>query len=138
MESMRCAEGRVSMDLLLDLASTLPADVSGMPEYVVGNGRTGVPVGSMRMRVSVYSPVGGSVDQVRRGESFIGASGTTIAGRQMQVMTEELAAGETATYRFTVTAPEGGDDIPIWTTPTTSSAGLTRVPLQCGEDAAAG
>ncbi len=133
MESTRCAEGLVTMELRLDLASALPADVSGMPEYVVGNGSTGVPVGSMRMRVSVYSPVGGSVDQVRRGESFIGASGTTIAGRQMQVMTEELAAGQTATYRFTVSGPQGGADIPVWTTPTTSSSGLTHVPLRCAE-----
>jgi hypothetical protein len=138
MESMRCAEGRVSMDLRLELASALPADASGLPRYVVGDGSTGVPVGSMRMRVSVYSPVDGSIDQVRRGDEFIGASGTTISGRQMQVMTQQLAAGETATYRFTISAPEGGPDIPVWTTPTTSSAGLTRVPLQCVDADATG
>jgi hypothetical protein len=130
-ESVTCTEGVLTMEVQLELASTLPADVSGMPLYVVGDGRTGVPPGTMRMRVSLYSPVDGAIEQVRRGESFIGAFGARIAGRQVQVMTETLAAGQTATYRFSVTAPAHGGEIPLWSTPTTSSTGLTSVPSSC-------
>lgn len=131
LQSATCTDGTVSMDVRLDLASTMPADASTLPPYVVGDGSTGVPVGSMRMRVSVYSPVGGSIDQVKRGAAFLGASGGTIAGRQVQVMSQSLAAGETASYVFTITAPDRGARVPLWSTPTTTSPGLTTATARC-------
>jgi len=130
LESASCVAGEAQLNLRLDLTSTLPADSSDLPYYVVGDGST-VPVGTMRMRVSVYTPVDGRVDAVRRGEVFVGAPGATLAGRQVQVMTQSLAGGETASYTFTVTAPAGAADIPLWSTPTTSSPGLTVVPSPC-------
>jgi hypothetical protein len=129
--SVTCADGRVTMDVRLRLTSTLPADPADLPRYVVGDGSTGVPVGSMRMRVSVYAPVGGSVDQIRRDETFLGPQGTTIAGRQARVMTQTLVPGQTATYVFTISAPARGDVVPLWSTPTTSSPGLTAVTTGC-------
>ena len=69
--------------------------------------------------------------QVRRGDGFVGASGTTMAGRDVQVMTETLGPGGSAHYTFTVTAPRRGDDIPLWSTPTTTSPGIARVPSGC-------
>ncbi|GAA2726637.1 DUF4012 domain-containing protein [Cellulomonas aerilata] len=131
LDSATCEDGRVTMRVRLNLTSTLPADSSGLPPYVVGDESTGVPIGSMRMRVSVYSPVDGTIDQIQRGDSFLGAPGATIAGRQAQVLSTMLGPGETISYVFTVTAPDRGAEIPLWTTPTTSSPGLTTATADC-------
>ena len=98
---------------------------------MVGDGRTGVPVGSIRLQLSVYSPVDGTVEQIRRGDDFIGASGSTMAGRDVRVLSETLAAGETVTYRFTVSAPARGVEIPVWSTPTTTESGRFFVSSGC-------
>jgi hypothetical protein len=131
-ETARCEGDTVTLELGLELTNTLPADAQDLPYYVVGDGSTGVPVGSMRMRVSAYSPVGGDVVEVRRGDAFIGASGATMEGRAVRVMTETLAAGDTTRYRFTITAPVRGDEIPVWTTPTTSTPGYAEAAAGCG------
>ncbi len=133
-EDARCTDGRLVMDVVVDLASTVPADPGDLPRYVVGDGSTGVAVGDIRQRVSVYSPVGGTVAQIRRGESFLGAAGTTMAGRDVRVLTETLAPGESVTLRLTVTAPAPGPQVAVWSTPTTTQPGLASAPTGCGAD----
>ena len=133
-ESATCERGTVTLHLRLDLASTMPADLTGLPFYVVGDGggTTGVPPGVIRQRVSVYAPVGGAVEAVRRGEATVGGVRTTLAGRDVHVVTANLAPGESSTLRLTVSGPAAGAEIPLWSTPTTQRPGLATVASPCG------
>lgn len=132
-ESATCADGVATLELRLDLASDVPADVGSLPFYVVGDGSGGtrVPPGHIRQRVSVYSPVGGDVAAVRRGERTVGGVETRMAGRDVQVVTETLAPGDRASFTITVSGPAAGERIPLWSTPTTQRPGMASVPSPC-------
>lgn len=117
-------DGDVVVDLVL--RSTVPLDTTGLPRDVVGHG-IAVPAGTARTTVSFYAPVGGEVVEVRRGSAAIGGVTARREGRDVAVLTSELAPGEEEAYRVVLRpgGPEGVSE--LWATPTPGSAG--RVPV---------
>ncbi|MCK9795178.1 DUF4012 domain-containing protein [Isoptericola sp. 4D.3] len=130
----RCTDG-VRVDTLeLTLASTAPADAAtSLPWYVAGLPDQAGPPGSLRLGVTVSGPRGGETPRVERDGSAVGGEARTTHGRPTQSITLALAPGESTTLRLTVPAGpavDGGTPpgrLEVWSTPTTTSAGLLDV-----------
>lgn len=118
------AQGDVAVDVVL--RSQVPADLGGLPGDVVG-WDVAVPAGTARTTVSVYGPVGGEVVEVRRGEAVVGGVVAEHGGREVVVLTSELAPGEEEAYRIVLRPAEGRTVSEMWTTATAASGGRMSI-----------
>ncbi|PJJ70282.1 uncharacterized protein DUF4012 [Sediminihabitans luteus] len=125
------------------LTSTAPADAAtSLPAYVTGLGPLGWSAGDIVMNVVVYSPVGGSVGVVTRGDQQLtGGLSTTHGRRGATQVTQLLAPGDSVVLRVEVTSlgagPGLGDadarrasrtgELDVWSTPTVTEPGLQTV-----------
>ena len=125
-ESMTCGKNGTpgSAVVRLDLAYDPPANIAQYPMYVTGYNSGAIPTGSVQTNVTVYSPVGGSITQLRLDDAFVGGLDATEGGRAVSVVTSRLAPGGRATYRFTF--PVAASSLNVWTTPTLTSSGVVE------------
>lgn len=136
-ESVTCGAVGVTATVAVELRSDAPADAADLPEQVTGDGATGVPAGSVRTAISVYTPVGGGFGEavlVQDGEeAVVGGTRATAEGRAVQVFTAELAPGESVTYLVDVVlAPRTwSGDVVLRSTPTLTSTGPVTSPVTC-------
>jgi hypothetical protein len=123
-ESMTCGKDGApgSAVVRLDLAYDPPANIADYPMYVTGYNSGAIPTGWVQTNVTVYSPVGGSIAELRLNDNLVGGLAATEGGRAVRVLTSRLAPGGRATYRFTL--PVGASTLDVWTTPTLTSPGI--------------
>lgn len=132
-----CAAGDApgSATVTVTLRSTLtPEAAAGLPAYVVGpSGATGIPAGTVRTAVDLYTPVGGEFGELTLATDGgapapVGGRVLDAAGRAMQRLSVDLPPGGQAVLTARVTLPAGADDAALVTTPTLGSGGGTALP----------
>jgi hypothetical protein len=120
-EDLRCDAPEPTATVRLDLDYAPPPDVATFPKYVTGWSGTSLPVGWLATNITVYAPVGASLESLRLGDGYVSGGTGTASGRQVQVVTSWLQPGAHETYRFDVPVHDGRVD--VWTTPTLTSPG---------------
>jgi Protein of unknown function (DUF4012) len=130
--SRRCQADRQYLDVTLHMRSRVPADPSGLPDYVARN-VVGIPRGVIRTTLFVYVPVGGYL----AGTTYDGQARdlTSLAhdGRTLVSETVDLVPGarHTLTYRM-VTGKGQTDETDLRVTPGVHSDGVGTVgPSAC-------
>jgi len=123
-----CEDGGMRVGARLRLASRVPADVEDLPKYVTG--LADVPKGTFVTRVSVYGPAGGALVSTTLDGAAVGGRQGTEAGRDVNLLSVDLASGQSVTYEFEWTVPHVGQ-VEVWSTPTTTAPGRLRVPGSC-------
>ena len=113
--------------LTLDLTSRVP-DPAGLPAYVSGEGFSTVAPGVLRTRITLYSPVGGTLGEIRSGDRVLGAARAPEAGREVAVLTETLEPGGRSTIEVAVSG--GGAPLGVWRTPGMTGSGQVA-PVTC-------
>lgn len=78
----------------LTLRSDAPADVTDYPTYLAGNGDQGVPPGTEKLLVMLYSPPGTSFEGVRVNGQQTNVSVVSEHGMHVSVVAVELPPGE--------------------------------------------
>ncbi|ACQ78719.1 conserved hypothetical protein [Beutenbergia cavernae DSM 12333] len=121
----------VTLTRTVTLTSSVPADVAQLPWYVLGSAGAGsLEPGVLRTNVAIYSPAGGSIDSIARDGVVIGGDvHDDGAGRQVTVVTVELAPGESTTLTVTTSGAAGAGG--TWMTPTARHGGDAAV-ATCG------
>lgn len=109
----------------LTLTSEVPAEVSALPAYVSGEGFADAP-GRLRTNLTVYSPVGGEVVGVRRGDATLVGLEAAEAGRDVAVVTSDLGPGESETWHVALRG-DGAAPSEVWRTPTLRGAARVAV-----------
>lgn len=120
-EDLHCSGPDPTATVRLDLSYAPPADVATFPHYVTGWNAETVPVGWVATNVTVYSPVGASLDALRWNDGYVSGVTGQVAGRSAQVVTSLLEPGGHETYRFDVPVRDG--QVTVWTTPTLTNPG---------------
>ena len=129
-EDLRCAGPDPTATVRLDLSYAPPADVATFPKYVTGWSGTELPVGWLATNITVYSPVGATLDALRLDDGYVSGGTGEASGRSVQVVTSWHAPGAHETYRFDV--PVRGGQVSVWTTPTLTSPGQVVVACPAG------
>lgn len=111
--------------LRVALRSDVPKDASALPPYVLGPMADELGAGTVRHNVSLYAPVGGQVVAVRQGEAVVGGLEAEYAGREVVVLTADLAPGETVTYDVELRVPDKGPLV-TWYTPGVTGTGRSE------------
>jgi len=123
-----CEQGGMRVTTSLRLASRVPAGAEDLPEYVTGMAE--VPKGTFITRVSAYGPVGGKLLSTQRDGASVGGRQAVEAERDVNVLSVELAPGQSVAYEFEWFVPQAGP-VEGWSTPTTTSSGRLRAPGSC-------
>jgi hypothetical protein len=118
---LRCTGPRPTATVRVSLTYDPPADVAGYPKYVTGYNLGTIPTGSVATRISVYAPVGATLDAIGLDGGFVSGQTASTHGRRVQAVSSMLAPGQRATYTFQV--PVHGGQVDVWTTPTVTSPG---------------
>lgn len=92
------SDGRAVMHVTVTLTSTAPS--SGLPDYVTGLAMGGPYV--TRTNVMLFSPTGGSVQDVTVDGKAAGVGSGTEGDRMVGILTVDLKPGETKTVTATV------------------------------------
>lgn len=121
-EDLQCSGVEPTATVRLDLDYDPPEDVAALPLYVTGTAPTGLPVGTLSTNVTVYAPVGASLQALGLDDGYVSGTSATVAGRGVQVVTSTLSPGASETYRVTVPVRDGV--MSVWTTPTLTSPGF--------------
>ena len=125
-----CEAGGMRVQARLALGSRVPAQgVEDLPRYVTG--MADVPAGTILVRVTVYGPEGGRLVSTRREGAEVGARQATEAGREANLLSVELAPGQTERLEGEWIVPAQGA-VEVWSTPTTTAPGRLSVPGSCG------
>lgn len=82
--------------LNLELTSDAPLNIADFPTYLKGNGRQGVPPGTEKLLVMLYSPPGTSFEGVRVNGQQTNTSVVSEHGMHVTVLAVELPPGERA------------------------------------------
>jgi hypothetical protein len=92
-----CPAGRIGFHVLVTLTSTVPANAKGLPAYVTGDPKAGVPLGTMGTQINVFAPLGASIVSATIGgvRSSIGTG--SESGRSVGLVFVDLAPGESKT-----------------------------------------
>lgn len=123
-----CTDEGMRVGTRLRLASRVPESVEDLPRYVTGV--ADVPKGSFITRVSVYGPAGGSLISTTVDGASVGGRQAVEEGRDVNLLSVELAPGQSEAYEFEWLVPQSGP-VEVWTTPTTTASGRLRVPGNC-------
>lgn len=121
------SEGNQVLDVKVTLTSRVKRGVT-YPDSVVGFVPTGVPNGTMRDTVHVYSPVQGRLESVLDGAQKVPVDVKPHLGREVGSLTVTLAPGETRTLTFRVLS--GRDqtlDAHLVTAPAALGSGLGTI-----------
>ncbi len=99
--SRRCQATRQYLDVTVHLKSRVPADPSGLPDYVAAN-VVGIPRGVIRTTLLAYAPVGGRVEEASVDGHAVTLDTQDHDGRPVAAQTIDLAPGSrhTLTYRM--------------------------------------
>lgn len=127
-EQLDCTGTDPYATMRLDLSFDPTDDVASLPDYVLGTGQNGVARGSIGTRVSLWSPVGAALSEVRQDDAAVGGQTVQAAGRSVLALPTELAPGGQTTFRFDVPLHDG--EVQVWSTPTLTQGGLLHA--SCG------
>ncbi|WP_062071280.1 DUF4012 domain-containing protein [Demequina sediminicola] len=104
-------------DVTVTLTHTYDGSVSDLPEYVSGGG-VFVPSGNFEGNLMLYSPQGAGVSRLTVNGEPASFLPEMHHDRALSVARVALEPGQSATFTFTLTAPETADaDMPIVVTP---------------------
>ncbi len=123
-----CTDDGMRVVTRLRLVSRVPSSVEDLPKYVTG--LADVPKGSFITRVSAYGPAGGSLLATRVDGVAVGGRQAVEEGRDVNLISVELAPGQSVAYEFEWLVPRAGP-VEVWSTPTTTAPGRLRVPGNC-------
>ena len=126
------AKGNQALDVTVTLRSTVPKDLP-MPPSLLGPGIDGVPAGTMRNSLYVYSPVGGQITEVTVDGEEVPFGEYTYRNREVSWLTFDNARGEKRVIEYEVRSGEyGGGNPTLQTTPAALTTGHGRVgPSAC-------
>ena len=97
-----CAtQGNQFLDVTVTLRSTVPKDLP-MPPSLLGPGIAGVPAGTMRNSLYVYSPVGGQITEVNVDGEEVPFTEYSHRTREVSWMTLDNARGEKRVIKYEV------------------------------------
>jgi hypothetical protein len=95
------ADGRQTYAVEVTLKSTAPADAAtSLPAYVIGDGVTGLPAGSVRTDVAVYAPPGAVFVGAQSDGKRMPLVAAENAGRQLSQFRVDLAPGQSMTMQL--------------------------------------
>ena len=119
----------------LRLTSTLTEEMAQrLPSYVTGIDLPPELWGTSRTSIGFYSAVDGQVIDIRRDDVAIGGQRYTIDGRDITVITHDLAPGESVVFQVSFLAAPG-DKVgltELWSSPTWEASGRYRIePTYC-------
>lgn len=121
-EDLRCSGPDPSATVRLDLDYAPPANIAGLPAYVIGPGVNGLPLGTLATNISVYSAVGEKLAPLGLDGGTVGGKTGTATGRDVEIVTSILPPGGHESYTVTVPVKDGA--VSVWTTPTLTDSGL--------------
>lgn len=118
--------------LTVTVRNDAPADAAGMPSYITGGGKNGVPPGEVKTATYVYLPAGASlVSTSASGDvESPGFGGGTDAGHEVVVWTTQLSPGQQMTLDIRVRTPTT-PEIVIRTTPTIDLPATSEIAPGC-------
>jgi Protein of unknown function (DUF4012) len=136
-----CPAGRIGLQVRVTLTSTVPAEAAGLPAYVTGGAKTGVPLGTTRTQLVVAAPIGGAIVSATT-DGVRNSIGTGIeSGRSEGIVFIDLAPGETKTIDISLvtaqlaTAVRAKGVAPqVRSTPLATSALLHMPHISCPND----
>ncbi|AGW42340.1 arsenical pump membrane protein [Leifsonia xyli subsp. cynodontis DSM 46306] len=123
------ADGKPTAHIRVTLTNTVAAaSVPGLPAYVTGAGKSGVPVGSILTRVVVYRPADGLLLGVTSGGARHSAVSGTDRARPVAVTEVLLAPGEAKTVQVEfLEVGQTGTALDVTVAPTLPGDGSTPV-----------
>jgi hypothetical protein len=121
-DDLECSGRKPTATVRLDLDYAPPPTVGQLPAYVTGPGLGGLPVGSLRTNVSVYSAVGEKLAPLGLNAGIVAGTTGKASGRDVQVVTSVLEPGGHESYSTTVPVQNGA--VTVWTTPTLTDPGF--------------
>ena len=89
--------------LRIELTNTAPAD--GLSQYIIGGGRVGLPQGTSRLYLSVYSAL--ALDSITVNGEHVGVDAGVEQGWNVYSLFVDIASGETVGWRRTSRRPSG-------------------------------
>ncbi|MEP7088480.1 MAG: DUF4012 domain-containing protein, partial [Nocardioidaceae bacterium] len=104
--SQRCQADRQYLRVTLHLHSRVPADSSGLPDYVAQNA-VGLPRGLIRTTIYTYAPLGGYIDSVALDGHAQEPGRLTHDGRLLTSQTVDLEPGGQHTLTFGMVSGKG-------------------------------
>ncbi len=113
----RCEDGRQTFTVTTTLRSKAPSDAALLPSYITGKGKRG-PLGSMRLNVYTFAPVGGRVVSTEINGKVQLMAAAQIYGRPGVQRSMLLGPGKTITIEQVVegTGKQSGNAL-LTTTP---------------------
>lgn len=128
-----CSDGVQRLVVTTTLRSVTPPDIATYPFFVVGGGDV-VPKGHLLLKVRVYAPWHGGLEDIRVDGRDAGGPTATQGGHPVGVVTVDLPPDGVVTVRSTVTAAAGQvGDVRILSTPGMETArDPATFPSACG------
>jgi len=125
--SQGCQGGRQHLTVTVKLHSTVPADTTGMPDYVFNTG-TGSGRGVIRLTVQSFLPVEGFLDGATVDGQDLSLPSQQLLGRKVVAQTLDVTPGQTRTLVLSVVSGRGQSGDPVLrTTPGARGAGMGHV-----------
>ncbi|WP_311210869.1 MULTISPECIES: DUF4012 domain-containing protein [unclassified Aeromicrobium] len=106
-ESTRCTDGGAqTLVATTTVESTAPADASGLPDYITGNGSR-APEGDQQFTVRVFAPWGGTIESVDADDAQSLDTSGRSGERPVALTAFTLEPGQKVQIRTTMTSGEG-------------------------------
>lgn len=113
LSARRCLpDGRQELQASVALVSTMPKDHQRLSFWITGTGQY-APKGTIAFNLRVYSPKGGTITEVRRGEEVLSVTSDRHEDHQVAVVPMRLEPGERVVVRATVRTAAGQTGRPV-------------------------
>lgn len=114
-DSEENADGSVTYHMATTLTNTMTSDIEAqLPSYLRANNSLATSKGDLMLRVYVYAPAGGSVNDVNTsGDAELTMKDGSYNGIQVSWGEVHLEAGDTVTVTYTVTTSTEAGDVPL-------------------------
>ena len=113
LSARRCLSGgRQELQASVALVSNMPKDHHRLSYWITGTGQY-APKGTIAVNLRIYSPKGGTVTEVRRGNETISVTADRHEDHQVAVVPLQLEPGERVVVRATMTTAQGQSGRPV-------------------------
>ena len=106
-----CVDDRQQMAGRVELSQTISAEQAAeLPVLVTGPGDIGIPLGSQLVVIRLYTPTGGSVDDLTVAGKKVSLSPVNLDGRQVVTVVAQLSGPDEISVTWTMTSGVGQTD----------------------------
>jgi hypothetical protein len=117
-ESDSCSGDHQGLSAIMHLRSVAPSDAASLPTYITGGGRYGTDPGDQLVLVSLYSPVGGTLDDIMVDAHRVRSRPTDVEGRDVITVVVLLEPGSTIDVTWSMeTGPDQTGTTQVAVTP---------------------